>query len=51
MDRIDEAKALVPALLELEPSLRCSAVGTLVPWGPGLLARYAAGLRAAGIPE
>ena len=51
MGRIDEARALVPTLLELEPSLRCSAVGTLVPWGPALLARYAAGLRAAGIPE
>lgn len=51
MGRIDEAKDLVPALLDLEPNLRCSGVGTLVPWGPDLLARYAAGLRAAGIPE
>jgi TolB-like protein len=51
MGRVDEAKALVPTLLELEPNLRCSGVGTLVPWGPDLLARYAAGLRAAGIPE
>ncbi len=51
MDRIEEAKELVPVLLDLEPDLRWSRVGTLVPWGPDLLARYAAGLRAAGIPE
>ena len=51
MGRIDEAKQLVPTLLELEPNLRCSLVNTLTPWGPGMLARYAAGLRAAGIPE
>ena len=51
MGRVEEAAALVPALMDLEPSLRCSGVGALVPWGPVLLARYAAGLRAAGIPE
>jgi TolB-like protein/Flp pilus assembly protein TadD len=51
MGRIEEAKQLVPALLKLEPNLRCSHVGMLVPWGPRLLERYAAGLRAAGIPE
>ena len=39
MGRIEAAKQFVPALLELEPHLRCSH------------ARYAAGLRAPGIPE
>jgi TolB-like protein/Flp pilus assembly protein TadD len=51
MGRIREAELLIPRLLELEPNLRCSVVHTLVPWGAGMLARYADGLRAAGIPE
>ena len=51
LGRIDEAKRLVPRLMEVEPHLRCSEVGKLVPGGPEMLARYAAGLRAAGVPE
>jgi adenylate cyclase len=51
LGRLEEARALAPQLMALEPDLRLSELHKRVPWGPGLLARYAAGLRAAGVPE
>jgi adenylate cyclase len=50
LGRLDEARASAVRLLELEPGTRLGNIGTFIPWEPALLARYAEGLRRAGVP-
>jgi hypothetical protein len=52
LGRLDEARATVARLLELEPNLNLSVLRERVPIGdPKLMDFFLAGLRKAGLPE
>ncbi len=51
LGRGEDARQEVERLLRLEPQLRLSTLHLAIPWAPALLARYAQGLRAAGVAE
>jgi hypothetical protein len=50
--RIEEAEKAIARLRELDPALRVSNIGDRIPFRQsGDLAKYADGLRKAGLPE
>jgi adenylate cyclase len=51
LGRIEPARAVARRLLELAPGTRLADVGMFIPWEAELLARYAEGLRRAGVPD
>jgi TolB-like protein/Flp pilus assembly protein TadD len=51
LGRLDEARAVVATLLEIQPAFRISILEQIIPPQLSLLARYKAALRLAGAPE
>jgi hypothetical protein len=52
MGRLDEARRLVPQILQLSPSYRLSRIKERVPFRrPQDMALFSEGLRLAGLPE
>ena len=51
LGRLDEARAVLARLLEVQPEFRISTLGEAIPPQPTLLARYEAALRRVGAPE